>query len=85
MKKNPPPFNTQFLKCKKEGLTEKTRFFPFEKFPEFLPAFPSPHMVKLVKSEEWNGNDFIICGKFGGICSSGNTAQNRDTMSRFVS
>ena len=67
----PTPFSEQFASCSKEGLTKKTLFFSFEVHPEFLPAFPSQHMAKLIKSGKWKGNDFIVCGLFGGICNGG--------------
>jgi len=67
----PIPFRTQFIQCGKDGLTNNTRFFSFEEFPELLPAFPNKEGFLLIKSGEWNGNPLIICGKFGGICNGG--------------
>jgi len=64
-------FSKQFLKCKDEGLTKETKFFSFEKYPQFLPAFPNKRMFNLISSGEWKGNDFIVCGRFGSICNGG--------------
>ena len=70
-KREPIPFSTQFLECSNAGLTKETKFFSFEEYPEFLPAFPNKKMVNLIKSGKWKGNDFIVCGKFGAICNGG--------------
>ncbi len=64
------PFQQQFTKCSDEGLTENTQFFSFTEFPQCLPAFPTEFMVEEIKSGAWKGIDSIVCGKFGGICSS---------------
>ncbi len=61
----------QFGECYDAGLTEKTEHESFEEHPENLPFFPKKGMLEAIESGEWKGIDFIICGKFGGRCSSG--------------
>ncbi len=68
-------FSTQLGECKKKGLTKETEFVSFKDHPEFLPAMPwrkkLQPMMKAIESGKMTGLDFIVCGKFGGRCSSG--------------
>lgn len=68
-------FSQQFVKCKAQGLTTKTKFFSFEEHPQLLPALPGlpklRKMVAMIKSGEMKGLDLIVCGRFGAICNGG--------------
>jgi hypothetical protein len=63
-------YHKQFVECGDAGLTEKTEFESFEEHPENLPRYPKEGMLEAIKTGMWTGIDFIICGKFGGRCSS---------------
>jgi len=67
-------FSDQLRECKALGLTKETEFVSFKEHPEWLPAFPHrpklKKMMKAIETGELKGIDFIVCGKFGGRCSS---------------
>ena len=66
----PIPFRDVFTKCTNEGLTSKSEFLTFHDHPDLIPAFPTEKMLTEINSGKLNGMDRILCGKFGGFCSS---------------
>lgn len=72
MNDNAIGFREQFIKCSEAGHTKGTKFVSFEDHPEMLPAVPSPKMAKAIASGERKGVNLIVCGKFGGVCSTAN-------------
>lgn len=65
-------FRKQFIECANLGFHKKTKFISFKKHPEMLPAFPNKEMIKAIKDKQWKGIDLLICGRFGGTCSTAN-------------
>lgn len=69
---NHKEFRTQFRECMASGFNTKTEFTSFKDHPEYLPALPNKKMIDAIKARKWQGLDFLICGRFGGKCSSAN-------------
>lgn len=65
-------FHKVFRDCMISGMTREMEFFPFSDHPELLPLMPGPKLRDAIKTGELTGIPLIICGKFGGLCSSGN-------------
>lgn len=66
------PFHQQFCECSAQGLTELTKFVPFNQHPKWMPAFPTPDMKKQIVQGKWRGIELILCGRFDGYCSTAN-------------
>lgn len=65
-------YREQFSECTRKGFTNQTEFYSFKDHPEIFPAFPNEKMIRDLKENKLSGVDVIICGKFGGRCSSHN-------------
>lgn len=69
-KPKPKLHSEQFVKCKREGYLSDTIFFSFKDNPHMLPAFPTKSMKDAIKNESFAGINLLVCGRFGGVCSS---------------
>lgn len=69
---NPKPYSEQFRECKAAGLTNETENVKLADHPKYLPAFPYRTMRDAIRSGKFSEVTLIVCGRFGGRCSSRN-------------
>jgi hypothetical protein len=61
-------YRNQFCECFEDGYTDENVFVPFTALN--LPLLPSKDFLDSL--EEGDGLYSIVCGRFGGVCSSKN-------------
>ena len=65
------PHYMQYGECKRNGFHKETVFESFKDYPENMPAPFHPKIIEDIKNGKLKGLTFVMCGKFGGKCSSG--------------